>query len=221
MTRRIALAALLLTLAAAPAPADNLDLPDLGDPSGAALSAQEEARLGQAFMRQLRASRKVLDDPLWSGYIQNLGNRLAAHSDQASASFTFFLIKDSEVNAFAGPAGHIGIHTGLVLATESEAELASVLAHEMAAGRVEALHVPVNCLDVLAQQMVATVAGATPAAKAQQSHDGISEEALWHLMRGAYPYRNLTPKEYEQLLEMPAEQLGLDSLDELPLDRDF
>jgi beta-barrel assembly-enhancing protease len=132
MPKPIALATLLLTLLVAPAPAGNLDLPDLGDPSGGALSPQEEALLGKAFMRRLRATSRVMEDPLWNGYLQELGSGLTAHSDQAAGAFTFFLVRDPEVNAFAGPAGHIGIHTGLVLATESEAELASVLAHEIA-----------------------------------------------------------------------------------------
>jgi beta-barrel assembly-enhancing protease len=132
MSKPIALVTLLLTLLVAPAPAGNLDLPDLGDPSGGALSPQEEALLGKAFMRRLRATSRVMEDPLWNGYLQELGSGLTAHSDQAAGAFTFFLVRDPEVNAFAGPAGHIGIHTGLVLATESEAELASVLAHEIA-----------------------------------------------------------------------------------------
>ena len=69
-------------------------------------------------------------------------------------------------------------------------------------GELDKLTLIEKPLDVLAQQIVATVAGAMPAAKSQQSQDGISEEALWHLVRGAYPYRNLSAKEYEQLLEM-------------------
>jgi ATP-dependent Lhr-like helicase len=73
-------------------------------------------------------------------------------------------------------------------------------------GQLDKLKLIEKPLDVLAQQMVATVAGAT--GKAQQSHEGISEEELWHLVSGAYPYRNLTSKEYEQLLEMLSEGIS-------------
>src|SRR5262249_10679311 len=67
-------------------------------------------------------------------------------------------------------------------------------------------------LDVLAQQMVAIVASMTPTVneegKSGASHGGISEEALWQLVCGAYPYRNLTTKEYDQLLEMLTEGIS-------------
>ncbi|HSE87295.1 MAG TPA: DEAD/DEAH box helicase [Candidatus Binatia bacterium] len=73
-------------------------------------------------------------------------------------------------------------------------------------GQLDKLKLIEKPLDVLAQQMVATVAGAM--GKTPQSHEGVSEEELWHLVRGAYPYRNLTPKEYEQLLEMLSEGIS-------------
>lgn len=75
-------------------------------------------------------------------------------------------------------------------------------------GQLDKLTLIGKALDVLAQQMVAIVASATPGPKAQHSHEGISEEALWHLVRGAYPYRNLTAKEFEQLLEMLSEGIS-------------
>jgi predicted Zn-dependent protease len=105
------------------------DLPDFGDSAAAALSPAQERRLGQAFMRSVRSSEKVVTDPLLADYIQSLGRKLAA---QSSGSFRFFLIDDPSINAFAGPAGHIGVNTGLILTTESESELAAVVAHEIA-----------------------------------------------------------------------------------------
>ncbi len=67
----------------------------------------------------------------------------------------------------------------------------AVLAAEMAAGRVEALQVPINCLDVLAQQIVAMVAMETR-----------SVADLYRRVRQAYPYRDLTPKAFDAVLEM-------------------
>jgi len=112
--------------------ADNITLPDIGDPSGNLLSPAEDQRLGQAFMRSVRAIQPVITDPLLNAYIQSLGSRLAVNSDDPSRPFHFFLIEDPQVNAFAGPGGYIGVYTGLITTTESESELASVVAHEIA-----------------------------------------------------------------------------------------
>jgi len=89
---------------------DNLRLPEIGAPSGSIITPAQERQLGQAFMR----------------------SKLASYSSAGGQSFNFFLIDNPVVNAFAGPAGHIGIFTGLLLTTETESELASVIAHEIA-----------------------------------------------------------------------------------------
>ncbi len=112
--------------------ADSITLPEIGDPSGNVLSPIEDQRLGQAFMRSVRAMQPVITDPLASAYIQSLGNRLVMNSNEPGRPFHFFLIEDPQVNAFAGPGGYIGVYTGLVTTTESESELASVVAHEIA-----------------------------------------------------------------------------------------
>jgi len=74
----------------------------------------------------------VIDDPLLTDYLQNLGSRLASAAGAGTGSFSFFFINRPVVNAFAGPDGYIGIYSGLVLTSQSEAELASVVAHEIA-----------------------------------------------------------------------------------------
>jgi len=65
-------------------------------------------------------------------YIQNLGYRLASSSGQPASGFSFFVVDDPSINAFAMPGGYIGIHSGLILASRSESELAGVMAHEIA-----------------------------------------------------------------------------------------
>ncbi len=112
--------------------ADDIPLPEIGAPSGNILTPAEERRLGQAFMRSIRNSTYVVSDPLMTAYIQSLGDRLAENSETVGYNFQFFIINDPIVNAFAGPGGHIGVYTGLITTTQSENELASVLAHEMA-----------------------------------------------------------------------------------------
>ena len=110
----------------------NTDLPDLGSSASSIMTPKQERELGQAFMRSVRRSQAVLDDPLINDYLQQLGNSLVDRSASAGQRFTFFVIDNPEINAFAGPAGHIGVYTGLILTTETESELAAVVAHEIA-----------------------------------------------------------------------------------------
>ena len=120
----------LLIVAAGTAGGD--PLPDIGDSSGSVMTPTQEKRLGQAFMRNVRKSMKVMNDPFLNSYIESLGERLNSHSEGGIQPFTFYWVDDPAVNAFAGPGGYIGVHTGLILTTESESELAAVLAHEIA-----------------------------------------------------------------------------------------
>ena len=107
-------------------------LPELGDAAEAALSPADERALGEAFMREIRARLTLVDDPLVERYVQSLGYRLVASSDRRDLAFTFFVVEDDSLNAFAAPGGFIGLNSGMILATQSESEFASVLAHEIA-----------------------------------------------------------------------------------------
>lgn len=129
----------LLISPAARATSNVGNLPDLGDESAAVLSPQDERRIGEDFMRQARLQLDLLDDPELNEYLQDLGRRLTAGVDGLPA-FHFFLVNNSSINAFAVPGGFIGVHTGLLLAARSEAELAAVLAHETA--HITQRHIP-------------------------------------------------------------------------------
>jgi predicted Zn-dependent protease len=107
-------------------------LPTLGDPTLENFSSKEERLLGLGFYRSLRANLTFIDDLQINYYLDSVGQRLASHSDAAGDRFRFFIIKASTINAFAGPAAYIGIHTQLILEAENESQLASVLAHEIA-----------------------------------------------------------------------------------------
>jgi len=114
-------------------------LPDLGDSSQMALSPQDERRIGEEIMRDVNASGDVIKDIEVVDYLQGLGYRLAASSGEAPQKFTFFVVQDSSINAFALPASIIGVHSGLILAAGSESELASVISHEI--GHVTQRHI--------------------------------------------------------------------------------
>lgn len=107
-------------------------LPDLGEASQSVFSPQAERRVGEAIMREIRRDRDYVDDPELADYLNALGWRLVAHSGNHGQAFEFFLVRDDTLNAFALPGGFIGVHTGLILAAQSESELAGVLAHEIA-----------------------------------------------------------------------------------------
>jgi predicted Zn-dependent protease len=112
--------------------AKDVELPDLGDSGAALMTPQQERRVGEAVMHTLRRAGLIVDDPLLTAYLNQLGYRLLAQrEDPDQNQFTFFLVNDKSINAFALPGGFIGVNYGLVMATDSEDELASVLAHEI------------------------------------------------------------------------------------------
>ena len=129
--RRSICALLALTIAFAPIVHAQLVLPDLGDPAQLALSIPQERRLGESIMRDVRMSGGYLNDPEVSDYLNQLGNRLVVAIPGAPFDFEFFAVNDSSINAFALPGGFVGINTGLILLTQTESELAAVLAHEI------------------------------------------------------------------------------------------
>jgi len=112
--------------------ADDIRLPDMGSPADAILNNSEEAQIGRAIMRDIRNSGQVVEDPLVTEYLNAVGSRIAAQSNDGDHQFTFFAVDDPRINAFALPGGYIGVHTGLLEATRNEDELAGVLAHEVA-----------------------------------------------------------------------------------------
>jgi len=121
-----------LTLAVL-SPAAEINLPDIGSPADATLSKNDEARLGRAIMAQIRKMGQVVEDPLITEYVNEIGHRIAAQANNDGLhDFSFFVIEDPVINAFALPGGFIGVHTGLLEATRNEDELAGVLAHEVA-----------------------------------------------------------------------------------------
>lgn len=107
-------------------------LPDLGDVAQVGFSPLQERRLGESIMREIREDRAFYDDAEATDYLNELGNRLASRSPDSRQDFDFFLMRDNQINAFALPGGFIGINTGLILSAQSESELASVMAHEIA-----------------------------------------------------------------------------------------
>jgi predicted Zn-dependent protease len=127
---RTAVACLSLALIVPQAPAQTL--PELGDTSGALLSPSLERKIGEQAMQEIRREPSYLDDPELTEYVNEVGRRVVAATSDAQQDFEFFLVRDNTINAFAMPGGFVGVHTGLLLAAQTESEFASVLAHETA-----------------------------------------------------------------------------------------
>src|SRR5690606_12509304 len=122
--RRVFTLMLCCALTATAVAQSGSDLPDMGNPVDAILTQGDEYRIGLTVLRQLREQGQVLEDPEISEYIQALGTRIAAQATDEGQRFTFFVIRDTAINAFALPGGFIGVNQGLLLATKNESELA-------------------------------------------------------------------------------------------------
>jgi predicted Zn-dependent protease len=107
------------------------DLPELGDVSQTVLSPLQEQAIAEQIMRDVATSDDVVQDIEITAYLQDLGTRLVSNSPDNQLKFNFFVVQDNTINAFAMPGGVVGVHTGLILASNSESELASVLGHEI------------------------------------------------------------------------------------------
>jgi len=130
--RTLLLLATITVVFTSGAGADDIRLPDMGSPADAILTKNTESQIGRAIMRDIRRSGMVVEDPQITEYINEIGHRIAAQTNDGEQDFTFFVVDDPHVNAFALPGGYIGVHTGLIEASRSEDELAGVLAHEIA-----------------------------------------------------------------------------------------
>lgn len=120
----------LACLLAYPATAD--DLPSLGDASSSIVSPEQEHQLGRAWLSILRGQVDQLSDPQLKDYVETGVYRLAETSQLQDRRLEFVLLNSPQLNAFAAPGGIIGVNGGLFLYAQTEAEYASVLAHELA-----------------------------------------------------------------------------------------
>ncbi|NMG33619.1 M48 family metalloprotease [Azoarcus sp. TTM-91] len=198
--------ALLLSLALAfPAPAATL--PDLGDVGASDLSPAAERRIGEEIIAQIRwRDAAYLDDPEVEEYVNRLGRKLAAVSNNPGQAFDFFVVKDTTLNAFALPGGYIGVHTGLILAAESESELASVLGHEIA--HVTQRHIA-QMVGHQSQAGMVMLASLLVAVLAARSNSQVSEAALAAGQAGALQ----SQLGYSRDFEREADRVGLQTLD--------
>src|SRR6267378_1681549 len=94
-------------------------------------SLEKEIALGKQLAQEIERQAKIIDDPIIAEYVNRVGQNLVRNSD-AKVPFTIKVLDSEEVNAFALPGGFFFVNSGLMLKAESEAELAGVMAHEIA-----------------------------------------------------------------------------------------
>jgi predicted Zn-dependent protease len=179
-TRTIVTAVAAALLLSRPLPLHaQVNLPALGDAVSEGFGVGEERKLGDQIMREIRRDPDYLDDPVVLEYLQNIWQALLAAArkrgdigSEASERFAWeaFLVRDRSVNAFALPGGYVGVHLGLMAATATPDELASVLAHEMS--HVTQRHIARSIANSQRQSMVglaAIILGALAASRSTGS----------------------------------------------------
>ncbi|MDB5800939.1 MAG: Zn-dependent protease [Rhodocyclales bacterium] len=204
---RALLLALIASLVLQPLQLATAQLPDLGDPARAGLSAAKEKRVGEMAMHDIRLNETTyIDDPEIEYYLNSLGRRLAAAGGSLPEDFSFFALRNNTVNAFAMPGGYIGVHSGLVLLAQNESELAGVMGHEI--GHVQQHHIA-RMLDQRGNTTVAVLASLLVAILAGGHGGGAMAEAALATGQAVAIQNQLT---FSQNFEREADRAGLQTM---------
>ncbi|QDH71840.1 M48 family metallopeptidase [Lysobacter alkalisoli] len=185
-------------------------LPDIGSSAGELLSPAQQEQYGAMLLAQLRHYEYVLEDPLIDSWVDTMGSRLAANSDRPEQPFTFFMLRDRQINAFATLGGYIGLNAGLVLASEREDEVAGVLSHEIA--HVTQHHVLRAVERAQRDQLPILLAMLGAIAAAQAVGGSSSGNATQAAMVGAMGLLQQRQINYTRSNEQEADRLGIRTL---------
>lgn len=126
------------------------------------LSEADEIKLGAQVHEQLRRQHRFVTDSGITSYVNSLGQRLANNSKRPNLRYQFFVVDDNSLNAFATLGGYVYVHTGLLRATQSEAQLAAVIGHEI--GHIVGRHGLENVKQSQKYGTLAAIAGIAGAA---------------------------------------------------------
>lgn len=121
------------------------------------LSEADELKLGAQVHDELRKEHRLVTDAAITSYVNSLGQRLASQSKRSNLRWQFFVVDDKSINAFATLGGYVYVHTGLIRATETEAQLASVIGHEI--GHIVGRHGLENVKQAQKYGTMATITG--------------------------------------------------------------
>lgn len=107
------------------------NLPDMGSGANAMISRADEYQIGRIMVNNLRKEGVVLEDPELTEYINDVGHKLSSEAQDGTQQFQFLVLRVNEFQATTMPGGFIEVHSGLILQTDTESELAGVIAHEI------------------------------------------------------------------------------------------
>ena len=214
-----AVVALMLVVASVCAPAqEGARLPDIGSSAGTVLSPADQRVYGEMMLSQLRNYDYILEDPLVDSWLRGVGNRLAAASDDPKQDFTFFMMADRQVNAFATVGGYVGVNAGLVLVADTEDEVAGVLGHEIA--HVTQSHVlrSVECAQRDSVPILLAMLGAV--VLAQSAGGNSSDDAAQAAIVSGLGLMQQRQINYTRSNEHEADRLGIQTLSRSHYDTD-
>ncbi len=184
---------------------NKIELPDMGDSSGTLISPAEEKEFGEEFFRSLHSQISINEDAEIHEYIQAIGRKLAANSDDPGHPFHFFVVMENDINAFAGPGGYIGVNSGLILMTEAESELASVIAHEIS--HITQRHL-FRAAEASSRLSIPTAAGMLGAILLGTHSAAMGQAAIMAIMGGSVQFQiNFTREN-----EAEADRVGMQTL---------
>jgi predicted Zn-dependent protease len=184
-----------------------LILPLTAPGTALAITIQEEEELSRDFMKIVASRYEFVDDPMIVDYVNRVGQRILAVMPTQPFPFHFYVIKQDVYNAFATPAGHIFVNSGLIEAMDSEEELAGILGHEMS--HVLCRHISQK-IDQSHKVGIATLAGV--AAGVFLGIGGAGAAAANALTFGSVATAQSVMLAYSREDEMQADQLGLEYL---------
>lgn len=185
-------------------------LPAMGSSAALQITPADEARFGAMVLRELRRQDAILDDPLIDAWLQGLGFRVAAASDEPDHGYTFFMMRDRRINAFATLGGLVGMNAGLILAAEREDEVAGVLAHEVA--HVTQRHVLRAMERAQQNQLPIMLAMLGAVAAATQSEARNSGDAVSAAVVGAQALMLQMQINHTRSNEAEADRIGIETL---------
>lgn len=203
-------AALTFAIAALSVQAQEAKLPDIGSSAGELLTPAQQEQYGGMMLAQLRHYDYLLEDPLVSSWLDTLGSRLAANSDRPRQPFTFFMVRERQINAFATLGGYIGVNAGLVLAADREDEVAAVMSHEIA--HVTQQHVLRGAERAQRDQLPILLAMIGAIAAAQAAGSNSRDDATMAAMTSAMGLMQQRQINYTRSNESEADRIGIQTL---------
>lgn len=223
MYQRLIALAVGLAVGLTPAPAafaagtgvGQYNLPSLGTVAGADLTTMDERQLGEQLMRRVRGDASFMSDPETTDYLNRLGYRLVAAGDPSPYDFFFFPIRNKTLNAFALPGGFVAVHSGLIVAAQTESELAGVIGHEI--GHVTQRHIA-RMLQQGEGSLAMTLGSILLALLAARAGGSSGGDAAMGIVMGTQAAMIQKQLGYSRDAEREADRVGLVSLEKAGFD---